>query len=135
VENLNPPIVNDAVVINENRSPKIDPALNPFNPKNGYNRNGPSNNSENLTFISEIITEPGVEVVGPLPRDISTPTALVGFLTAHAKDQKLPKRCFATCLRPTPPKCTGNAICSRGSETAAAEKRIRSADSEKSVGV
>jgi hypothetical protein len=24
-----------------------------------------------LTFISEIITEPGVEVVGPLPRDIS----------------------------------------------------------------
>lgn len=23
-----------------------------------------------LTFISEIITEPGVEVVGPLPRDI-----------------------------------------------------------------
>jgi len=30
-----------------------------------------------LTFISEIITEPGVEVTGPLPRDISTPTALV----------------------------------------------------------
>jgi molybdate transport system substrate-binding protein len=29
-----------------------------------------------LTFISEIITEPGVEVVGPLPRVISTPTAL-----------------------------------------------------------
>ena len=25
-----------------------------------------------LTYISEIITEPGVEVVGPLPRDIST---------------------------------------------------------------
>jgi molybdate transport system substrate-binding protein len=40
-----------------------------------------------LTYISEIITEPGVEVVGPLPRDISTPTALVGFLSAHAKDQ------------------------------------------------
>jgi hypothetical protein len=32
-----------------------------------------------LTFISEIITEPGVEVAGPLPRDISTPTALVAF--------------------------------------------------------
>ena len=40
-----------------------------------------------LTFISEIITEPGVEVVGPLPRDISTPTALVGFLSVHAKDR------------------------------------------------
>ena len=39
-----------------------------------------------LTFISEIITEPGVEVVGPLPRDISTPTALVGFLSSHTQD-------------------------------------------------
>jgi molybdate transport system substrate-binding protein len=39
-----------------------------------------------LTFISEIITESGVEVVGPLPRDISTPTGLVGFVSAHAKD-------------------------------------------------
>ena len=38
-----------------------------------------------LTFISEIITEPGVDVVGPLPRAISTPTALVGFVSAHAK--------------------------------------------------
>ena len=38
-----------------------------------------------LTFISEIITEPGVELVGPLPRDISTPTALVAFLSAHAR--------------------------------------------------
>lgn len=39
-----------------------------------------------LTFISEIITEPGVEVVGPLPRDISTPTALVGFVSTHSKE-------------------------------------------------
>jgi molybdate transport system substrate-binding protein len=38
-----------------------------------------------LTFISEIVTEAGVEVVGALPREISTPTALVGFLSAHAK--------------------------------------------------
>ena len=38
-----------------------------------------------LTFISEIITEPGVEVVGPLPPEISTPTALVGYLSAHTK--------------------------------------------------
>jgi molybdate transport system substrate-binding protein len=38
-----------------------------------------------LTFISEIVTEPGVEVVGPLPREISTPTALVGFVSTHAK--------------------------------------------------
>ena len=39
-----------------------------------------------LTFISEIITEPGVEVVGPLPRDISTPTALVGYISAHTRE-------------------------------------------------
>ena len=37
-----------------------------------------------LTFLSEI-TDPGVEVVGPLPRAISTPTALVGFVSAHAR--------------------------------------------------
>jgi molybdate transport system substrate-binding protein len=37
-----------------------------------------------LTFLSEI-TDPGVETVGVLPKDISTPTALVGFLSTHAK--------------------------------------------------
>ena len=36
-----------------------------------------------VTFASEI-TDPGVEVVGPLPREISTPTALVGFVSSHA---------------------------------------------------
>ena len=39
-----------------------------------------------LTFVSEIITEPGVEVVGPLPASISTPTRLVGFVGAHTKE-------------------------------------------------
>jgi molybdate transport system substrate-binding protein len=39
-----------------------------------------------LTFVSEIITEPGVEVVGPLPEAISTPTRLSGFIGTHAKD-------------------------------------------------
>jgi molybdate transport system substrate-binding protein len=37
-----------------------------------------------ITFASEI-TDPGVEVVGPLPREISTPTALVGFVSSHAR--------------------------------------------------
>jgi molybdate transport system substrate-binding protein len=36
------------------------------------------------TFASEVGV-PGVEVVGPLPRAISTPTALVGFVSAQAK--------------------------------------------------
>jgi molybdate transport system substrate-binding protein len=37
-----------------------------------------------VTFASEI-TDPGVDVVGQLPRQISTPTALVGFVSSHAK--------------------------------------------------
>jgi len=40
-----------------------------------------------LTFLSEM-EEPGLEVAGPLPRAISTPTSLVGFVSAHAKDRK-----------------------------------------------
>jgi molybdate transport system substrate-binding protein len=39
-----------------------------------------------LTFVSEIITEPGVEAVGPLPREISTPTFLSAFLSADSKN-------------------------------------------------
>jgi molybdate transport system substrate-binding protein len=38
-----------------------------------------------LTFLSEM-EEPGLDVVGPLPREISTPTTLVGFVSTHAKD-------------------------------------------------
>jgi len=41
-----------------------------------------------LTFISEIITEKGVEVVGPLPEAISTPTRLSGFIGAKTKDKE-----------------------------------------------
>ena len=48
-----------------------------------------------LTFISEIITEPGVELVGALPREISTPTALVGFLSAHARAPEAAKALLA----------------------------------------
>jgi molybdate transport system substrate-binding protein len=44
-----------------------------------------------LTFISEIITEPGVEVVGPLPRDISTPTELIAYVSSHSKEPEAAK--------------------------------------------
>jgi molybdate transport system substrate-binding protein len=37
-----------------------------------------------LTFSSEI-HEPGVEIVGALPRDVSTPTGLVGYVSTHSK--------------------------------------------------
>jgi molybdate transport system substrate-binding protein len=38
-----------------------------------------------LTFLSEM-EDPGIDVVGPLPREISTPTTLTGFVSSHAKD-------------------------------------------------
>jgi molybdate transport system substrate-binding protein len=38
-----------------------------------------------LTFLSEM-SEPGIEVVGALPKEISIPTTLVGFVSAHARD-------------------------------------------------
>lgn len=38
-----------------------------------------------LTFLSEM-HDPGIDVVGPLPREISTPTGLVGYVSTHAKD-------------------------------------------------
>jgi molybdate transport system substrate-binding protein len=37
-----------------------------------------------VSFASEV-NDPGAEVVGPLPREISTPTSLVGFVSAHTK--------------------------------------------------
>ncbi len=45
-----------------------------------------------LTFVSEIITEPGVEVVGPLPESISNPTRLSAFIGAHSKDPAAAKQ-------------------------------------------
>jgi len=38
-----------------------------------------------VTFLSEI-DDPGVDIIGPLPKDISTPTGLVGFVHTKAKD-------------------------------------------------
>ena len=43
-----------------------------------------------VTFASEV-NDPGVEVVGPLPREISTPTGLVGFISSHAKSPEAAK--------------------------------------------
>lgn len=38
-----------------------------------------------LTFMSEMENS-GIDVIGPLPAGISTPTKLVGFVSAHAKN-------------------------------------------------
>jgi molybdate transport system substrate-binding protein len=47
-----------------------------------------------ITFASEV-NDPAVEVVGALPRDISTPTALVGFISSHAKSPDAAKALLA----------------------------------------
>ena len=38
-----------------------------------------------LTFVSEM-EDPGIDIVGPLPKQISPPTVLVGFISTHAKN-------------------------------------------------
>jgi molybdate transport system substrate-binding protein len=38
-----------------------------------------------VTFVSEM-GDPGVDIVGPFPKEIAPPTTLVGFVSAHAKD-------------------------------------------------
>ena len=43
-----------------------------------------------VSFASEV-NDPGAEVVGPLPGEISTPTALVGFISAHSKSPEAAK--------------------------------------------
>ena len=44
-----------------------------------------------ITFASEIGNDPGVDVVGQLPRSISTPTGLVGFVSSHASSPEAAK--------------------------------------------
>lgn len=44
-----------------------------------------------LTFLSEM-EDPGIDVVGALPKAISPPTPLVGFLSAHAKNPEGAKK-------------------------------------------
>jgi len=43
-----------------------------------------------LTFMSEM-DDPGIDIVGPLPKEISTPTALVGYVSTKAKDPSAAK--------------------------------------------
>ena len=46
VRNINPAVVNDSAVIDHNRPPRINPRLDPFDEKNGYNPSGPSKYSD-----------------------------------------------------------------------------------------
>jgi len=38
-----------------------------------------------LTFLPGM-TNPGIDVIGALPRDLSPPTVVIGFVSAKAKD-------------------------------------------------
>ena len=44
-----------------------------------------------LTFLSEM-ENPGIDIVGPLPKEIAPPTTLVAFVGAHAKDPAAAKK-------------------------------------------
>lgn len=46
LRSLNPAVINDRDVMNKNAVPKLDPALDPFKPKNGFNANGASSYSD-----------------------------------------------------------------------------------------
>lgn len=46
VRSLNPAVTNDAEIIASYAAPKMDPALDPFNPANGYNPDGESHYSD-----------------------------------------------------------------------------------------
>ncbi len=43
-----------------------------------------------MTFVSEM-NDPGIDIVGPLPREVSPWTPLVGFVSAHAKNPEAAK--------------------------------------------
>jgi hypothetical protein len=45
IRSINGAVTNDRAILNNNRSPRIDPKLDPFDPKNGYNPAGSSNYS------------------------------------------------------------------------------------------
>jgi molybdate transport system substrate-binding protein len=38
-----------------------------------------------VTFVSEM-SDPGIDIVGPFPKEIAPPTTLVGFVSSHTKD-------------------------------------------------
>jgi len=44
-----------------------------------------------LTCLSEM-EDPGIDVVGALPKQISPPTSLVGFISTHAKNPEGAKK-------------------------------------------
>jgi molybdate transport system substrate-binding protein len=53
-----------------------------------------------LTYMSEILPEPGVEAVGPLPKDISPPTYLIGFVGKDSKNSEAAKALLAFLTSP-----------------------------------
>ena len=53
-----------------------------------------------LTYMSEILPEPGVEAVGPLPKDIAPPTYLIGFVGKDSKNPDAAKALLAFLTSP-----------------------------------
>ena len=69
-----------------------------------------------LTYISEIITEPGVESSARCRAIFRRPRRSWVFSRRTQKIAKPPRRCCATCPRPRLPRCTNSAACNRVGE-------------------
>ena len=52
-----------------------------------------------LTFLPGM-ADPGIEIVGPLPREVSPPTVVIGFVSSHAKDPAAAKELLAYLASP-----------------------------------
>ena len=64
-----------------------------------------------VTFVSEM-NEPGIDIVGALPLEISTPTTLTGFVSSHAKIRPQRGSCWNIFPHPLPPLLTRLNTCS-----------------------
>ena len=65
-----------------------------------------------FTFLSEM-NEPGLDVVGALPREVSTPTSLVGFVSSHAKNPAAAKALLEYLSSPQAGRSTRRTACNQ----------------------
>jgi len=46
------------------------------------------------------MSDPGIDVVGPLPREVSPPIVVIGFVSTHAKDPTAARQLLAFLASP-----------------------------------
>jgi len=81
-------IIFDAMLVKLGITEQVKPKLKPVVGAEVMKMLARGESDIGVTFLSELGTEPGIDIVGPLPEDIAPPTRLVGFVSAKAKDAK-----------------------------------------------